>query len=47
MEELLKRAKELKIEVKEGITKEELKKLIEEKEKELTAEIVATTTFMM
>lgn len=47
MEELLKKAKELKIEVKEGITEEELKKIIEEKEKELAAEIVAATTFMM
>lgn len=47
MEELLKKAEELKIEVKEGITEEELKKIIEEKEKELAAEIVATTTFMM
>lgn len=45
MEELLKKAEELKIEVKEGITEEELKKIIEEKE--LAVEIVATTTFMM
>ena len=47
MEELLKKAEELKIEVKVDIIEEELKKLIEEKEKELAAEVVATTTFMM
>ncbi len=41
MEELLKKAKELKIEVKEGITEEELKKIIEEKEKELAAAAAA------
>lgn len=45
MEELLKKAKELKIKVKEGMTEEELKKLIDEVEE--TAVLTATTTLMM
>ncbi len=45
MEELLKKAKELKTKVKEGMTEEELKKLINGVEE--TAVLAATTTLMM